>query len=164
MDWTSALIDNHVASLLIVRHTYQLKFRWKLNSNLLSYTPLINAITFNLHHTGCQHIHLDCSLSIAILIMWFDPIQSIWINLMAWNQFLQMIQQWFNPPHNITSSNLNSEKLNASTFFFTTTMSFVLLCPSRRFSFIFTWSPRKPFPCYHHPFKPFQVIWVFNRY
>ena len=87
---------------------------------------------------GCQHVHLDFSLSISILSMWFDPIQFIWINTMASNHFLYMIQQWFDPSHNITSSSLISDKTKFK--YYLLHHSHGSWCPSHHLSFTFTWS------------------------
>ena len=80
MGWVEHLwinIYQHDASLLIVRHTYKLKIKWKWNLKRLSWFPLNrNAIYFNDHQVRVSIMSiLIFSLGIAILSMWLGCIQ-----------------------------------------------------------------------------------------
>ena len=101
MGWLEHLwinIYQHDASLLIARHTYKLKIKWKQNLKRLSWFPLNqNAIYFNDHQVRVSIMSiLIFSLSIAILSMWLDSNQQMWVNskcIKSLPQFIQCV--WF---------------------------------------------------------------------
>ena len=96
MGWLEHLwniIYQHDASLLIVRHSYLLKFKSITNLNLLSWSISTEVVYSNLHQVRVPtYWYWSFHLSIAILSTWLDSIHQIWIIPNVSSHFHQKLQ------------------------------------------------------------------------
>ena len=140
----------HVASLLIVRYIYTqdqndifISTTWVFKIFICHF---LQSSTFEGGNYLCFIL-----LSKSTLSLWLVPFPNIWFHLVAKSHFSNVILQWFDPPHNMTSHILTCAILNASTYLFTLALDHRRPKPSLALHLcLVTWSSFLSSP-FNHP-------------